>query len=135
MSQQPMAELLQLDKQSMRGVCISFNADNIPFLVLELNFLIQHEHPVDLQTGNEDELLVSVCGQVLEAFVEEIGADRIAPDRGIRDWFGFSLDSFQAVQEFAYLLNRSAQALHVARPALFCGLDKMFEQSFSPFYQ
>jgi hypothetical protein len=127
MSQQSMTELFQFDEQSMRGDRIPLNTHKIPFLVLELDLLVQYEHAVHLGPGDEYELLVLVCGQMLEAFVEKQGTHRIAPDGRIRNWLCFGLDLIQSFQELVRLLKRSAKTLHVARPSVLCGLGKMLE--------
>jgi hypothetical protein len=127
MCQQPMTELFQFDEQPMRGDGIPLDAHKTPFLVLELDLLVQYEHAIHFGPGDENELFVSVCGKVLEAFVEEQGTHRIAPDRWIRDWLGFRLDPVQGVQELVGLLKRSAKTLHVARPSVLRGLGKMLE--------
>jgi hypothetical protein len=77
--QQPVPELLQLDQQIVRRAGVGGDAHHVALLVGELGPLIKHEHAGDLIAGDEEELLVPVGGEFLEAFVEEQRADRIAP--------------------------------------------------------
>ena len=97
--QQLVAELFQLDQQVVGRGHVGHDAHRAAALVRELGPLVEHQHALDLGAGDEEELLVLVGGQFLEAFVQEQGADGVAP----RTSFGLRgvlrLDPVQAFQK------------------------------------
>ena len=77
--QELVAELLQLDEQVVGRGHVGHDAHTAALLVGELGPLVEHMHAVDFRASNKEELLVLIGGQLLEAFMEEQGADGIAP--------------------------------------------------------
>ena len=78
MRQQPVAKLLQLDEQPVRGADLAFHAHHGAALMRELELLIEHHDAVDLSPGDKEELFVMVSRQLLETFVQKQAADREA---------------------------------------------------------
>ena len=103
MRQQSVAELLQLDEQLVGGPGVRRDAKHGALLVRKLRPLVQYEHLADNVSGDEEELLVPVGGQLLETFVEKQGADRI-PGSARRQGRGSCLfDLLQGFQEIVGL--------------------------------
>ena len=71
MSEQPVAEFLQLAKQTVRGLNFALDANGGPGDVRKTAFLVQHQHPISLRSRYEKELLPAVRGQFFETFVQE----------------------------------------------------------------
>ena len=98
-AQQPVAELLKLDQQPVSYPRIRDHAGYRARLVLELRHLVEHEHTVDLRSGDEHEVLALVPGELLEALVEEERANAKTRLRCLLISLVFSLNAVQAVDE------------------------------------
>ena len=69
--QELVAELFELDQQVVRRGHVRHDAQPAAALVRELGPLVEHQHAFDLRAGDEEELLVLVGGQFLEALVQK----------------------------------------------------------------
>jgi hypothetical protein len=75
-------------------------AHGVPFLVGELDRLIEHQDAFGLGAGDEEELFVKVGGQLLKALVEKQRADNVTARPRVRPPAVFGYDPREAFQEF-----------------------------------
>src|SRR6267154_2027019 len=83
MCKEPVTELLQFAKQTVRGLNFALDADHGSGDVRKPAFLVQHQNPTSLRAGYEKELFPAVRGQFSETFVQEQRTDKELVSAGL----------------------------------------------------